>query len=232
MMVADFLEFIADLRGIDGGTRRERLRSVCDRCAMDGVLGKNIGHLSKGYRQRVGLAQAIMHDPDLLILDEPTAGLDPNQIAEIRELIKEIGREKTVILSTHILPEVQATCRRILIISNGKVVADDTPDMLTESGGGSIIRVIVKGRNGLAVDENNVRSALADVHGVGAVEPFDGEGPGTLGFRIRSSGLNDPREGIFGAAVNGDFVLLDLHRERVSLEDTFRHLTTGEGGAQ
>jgi gliding motility-associated transport system ATP-binding protein len=231
MMVADFLEFIADLRGIKGGTRKERLRTVCDRCGLEGVLGKNIGHLSKGYRQRVGLAQAIVHDPDLLILDEPTAGLDPNQIVEIRELIKELGREKTVILSTHILPEVQATCRRILIISNGKLVADDAPEMLAE-GGGTVIRVIVKGRDGAAVDASSVRSALADVHGVRAVEPFDGEGPGTVGFRVRGTGTNDPREGIFGAAVNGNFVLLDLHRERVSLEDTFRLLTTGEGGAQ
>jgi ABC-2 type transport system ATP-binding protein len=231
MMVADFLEFIADLRGIKGATRKERLRAVCDRCGLDGVLGKNIGHLSKGYRQRVGLAQAIVHDPDLLILDEPTAGLDPNQIVEIRELIKELGREKTVILSTHILPEVQATCRRILIINNGKVVADDAPEMLSEGGRGAVIRVIVKGHDGSAVNESSVRAALASVHGVRVVESFDGEGPGTLGFRIRSSGASDPREGIFGAAVNGDFVLLDLHRERVSLEDTFRHLTMGEGAA-
>lgn len=231
MMVADFLEFIADLRGIKGTNRKERLRTVCDRCGLEGVLGKNIGHLSKGYRQRVGLAQAIVHDPDLLILDEPTAGLDPNQIVEIRELIKALGREKTVILSTHILPEVQATCRRILIINNGKLVADDAPEMLAEGGRGSVIRVVVKGRNGSAVDETNVRSILTNVQGVGTVEAFDGEGPGTLGFRIRSSGANDPREAIFGAAVSGNFVLLDLHRERVSLEDTFRHLTTGEGGA-
>jgi ABC-2 type transport system ATP-binding protein len=231
MMVADFLEFVADLRGINGGARKERLRTVCDRCGLDGVLGKNIGHLSKGYRQRVGLAQAIMHDPDLLILDEPTAGLDPNQIVEIRQLIKELGREKTVILSTHILPEVQATCRRILIISNGKLVADAAPEMLTEGGAGSVIRVVVKGRNGGTVDANRIRSALSGVHGVGTIEPFDGEGPGTLGFHIRSSGAADPREGIFAAAVSGDFVLLDLHRERVSLEDTFRQLTTGEGGA-
>jgi ABC-2 type transport system ATP-binding protein len=230
MMVADFLEFIADLRGIKGATRRERLRTVCDRCGLDGVLGKNIGHLSKGYRQRVGLAQAIVHDPDLLVLDEPTAGLDPNQIVEIRELIKALGREKTVILSTHILPEVQATCRRILIINNGKVVADAAPETLTE-GGGTVIHVVVKGRNGSAVDEPSVRSILANVQGVGTVEAFDGEGPGTLGFRIRSSGTNDPREAIFGAAVSSNFVLLDLHRERVSLEETFRHLTTGEGGA-
>jgi ABC-2 type transport system ATP-binding protein len=230
MMVADFLEFIADLRGIKGATRRERLRTVCDRCGLDGVLGKNIGHLSKGYRQRVGLAQAIVHDPDLLVLDEPTAGLDPNQIVEIRELIKALGREKTVILSTHILPEVQATCRRILIINNGKVVADAAPETLTE-GGGTVIHVVVKGRNGSAVDEPSVRSILANVQGVGTVEAFDGEGPGTLGFRIRSSGTHDPREAIFGAAVSSNFVLLDLHRERVSLEETFRHLTTGEGGA-
>ena len=126
MMVVDFLEFVADLRGVPANSRRERLRTICGRCGLTQVLGKNIGHLSKGYRQRVGLAQAMVHDPDLLILDAPTSGLDPNQIVEIRALIKELGREKTVILSTHILPEVQASCGRIIIISAGSC-RRDTP---------------------------------------------------------------------------------------------------------
>jgi ABC-2 type transport system ATP-binding protein len=230
MMVVDFLNFVADMRGVSGPARQERLREICRRCGLMEVLGKNIGQLSKGYRQRVGLAQAMVHDPDLLILDEPTSGLDPNQIVEIRELIKELGREKTVILSTHILPEVQASCGRIIIINKGKLVADDTPEVLTGADRRAVVRLIVKSRNGTPLAEGDVRSALSSVPGVAAVERADGEGDGTLGFRIRAAGSLDPREGIFHAAVKGSFVLLDLHRERVSLEDTFRQLTLGQEG--
>jgi ABC-2 type transport system ATP-binding protein len=228
MMVVDFLQFVADLRDIPSAKRHERLSTICRRCGLMDVLGKNIGQLSKGYRQRVGLAQAMVHDPDLLILDEPTSGLDPNQIVEIRGLIKELGREKTIILSTHILPEVQASCDRIIIINAGRLVADDSTEALTGSDTGAVIHLVVKGRNGTAVAENTVRAALSGVSGVRSVEPREGEGVGTLGFRVHTVGAADPREGIFRAAVQGDFVLLDLHRERVSLEDTFRQLTTQE----
>jgi ABC-2 type transport system ATP-binding protein len=231
MMVVDFLNFVSDLREVEGSVRQRRLHEICGRCGLTEVLGKNIGQLSKGYRQRVGLAQAMVHDPDVLILDEPTSGLDPNQIVEIRGLIKELGREKTVILSTHILPEVQASCGRIIIINKGKLVADDTPDVLTGAdAGSSVVRLLVKGRNGSAPSDADVRAALSSVAGVGAVERAEGEGDGTLGFRVRTAGVLDPREGIFRVAVERGFVLLDLHRERVSLEDTFRQLTVGEGG--
>mgnify|MGYP002409996587 FL=1 len=157
MMVLDFLEYASDLRGVPREGRREKLKAICQRCGLLEVLGKDIGHLSKGFRQRVGLAQAIVHDPDLIILDEPTSGLDPNQIVEIRELIKDLGREKTVILSTHILPEVQATCGRIIIVADGKLVADDTPDKLAERESGTIIRVVVKSRRqpALLLPQNN-----------------------------------------------------------------------------
>jgi len=231
MMVVDFLNFVADMRGVNGPERQKRLREIGGRCGLMDVLGKNIGQLSKGYRQRVGLAQAMVHDPDLLILDEPTSGLDPNQIVEIRELIKELGREKTVILSTHILPEVQASCGRIIIINKGKLVADDTPEVLTGAEGRAVVRLVVKASNGTPLSESDVRGALTSVPGVVAVERTDGEGDGTLGFRIRAAGALDPREGIFRAAMQGNFVLLDLHRERVSLEDTFRQLTLGQGGS-
>jgi ABC-2 type transport system ATP-binding protein len=224
MMVIDFLGFVADLRNVAAAERRDRLGTICKRCGLSDVLGKNIGQLSKGY----GLAQAMLHDPDLLILDEPTSGLDPNQIVEIRELIKELGRDKTIILSTHILPEVQASCSRIIIISAGKLVADDRTEALTGSGGGAVIRLVVKGRNGTPVAEGAVRSALSSVPGVRAVEAHEGEGAGTLGFRVHAAGTTDPREGIFRAAVEGDFVLLALSRERASLEDTFRQLTIRE----
>lgn len=228
MMVVDFLRYIAKLRGVDGPEHKSRLEKVCDHCGLLKVLGKDLGQLSKGYRQRVGLAQALLHDPDLLILDEPTSGLDPNQIVEIRDLIRELGREKTILLSTHILPEVQATCDRILIVNEGRLVADDTPDALTGSQAGAVIRLIVKNKIGVRHEPENLRQLFADVSGVANVELRDGEGAGTWGFTLRAQGANDPREAVFGAAVANDLVLLDMHRERVSLEDTFRRLTSGE----
>ena len=222
MMVVDFLNYVADIRAIDGTVRRQRLATICGRCGLDSVLGKNVGQLSKGYRQRVGLAQAMVHDPDLLILDEPTSGLDPNQIVEIRELIRELGREKTVILSTHILPEVQASCDRIIIISGGRMVADDTPDMLSGGGAGAVIRVVVKGPGA----PETVFATIPGVSGVTAA----GEEAGGRVYRVRCAAGVDPREQIFHEAVRGGLVLIDLHRERASLEDTFRQLTTSEGG--
>jgi ABC-2 type transport system ATP-binding protein len=228
MMVKEFLDYVADLRGLEATVRRDRLRTICERCGLIKVLGKDIGTLSKGFRQRVGLAQAMLHDPDLLILDEPTSGLDPNQIVEIRELIKDLGREKTVILSTHILPEVQATCGRIIIINEGKLVADDTPDALTEREAGAVIHVVVKSKDSAVVDRQRVQAAFSALAGVRHVDIADGEGGTTAGFRVKASGAADPREAIFQAAVANSFVLLDLHRERVSLEDTFRRLTRGE----
>ncbi len=226
MMVIDFLRFIAELRGLREEARQSRLRTIAERCGITQVLGKDIGQLSKGFRQRVGLAQAMVHDPDLLILDEPTSGLDPNQIVEIRQLIKELGREKTVILSTHILPEVQATCQRILIINEGKLVADDTPESLTQTDAAAVIRVVLRRKNG-PLDKDRLRALFSDLPGVRAVESADSEGTDTLGFTLRASG-DDPREAIFETAVHHNFVLLDMHRERVSLEDTFRRLTKSE----
>jgi ABC-2 type transport system ATP-binding protein len=224
MMVIDFLHFVGELRGVDAPTRKNRLKTVCDRCGLGDVLGKDIGQLSKGYRQRVGLAQALLHDPDVLILDEPTSGLDPNQIVEIRQLIQELGREKTILLSTHILPEVQASCSRVIIIHRGNLVADDSTAALTESGTGAVIHVVAAG-NGTALDPAQVRAQIAAVPGVRAVEPEQGEGDGTVAFLVRSQGTDDPRAGLFRAAVSGGFVLLGLHREKASLEQTFRNLT-------
>jgi ABC-2 type transport system ATP-binding protein len=231
MMVIEFLNYVADIRGLSGAARRDRLETSCRRCGLSGVLGKNIGQLSKGFRQRVGLAQAILHDPALLILDEPTSGLDPNQIVEIRELIKDLGKEKTVILSTHILPEVQASCGRIIIISDGKLVADDTPEMLAGGDGAAVVRVVAAAANGAPLAAEDVRNKLAAVAGVKRVEGAPGDGDGTLGFRLRCESGVDPRAAVFRAAVDGGFVLLDLHRERASLEETFRQLTRGEGGS-
>ena len=144
MTVVEFLQFAAEMRGMDRHKAAGRIKEIGTRCGLGDVAGKLVGELSKGFRQRVGLAQAILHDPDIVILDEPTSGLDPNQIVEIRSLIKEIGREKTVILSTHILPEVQATCSRVVIISGGKLVADGTPDELRARERGGRYRVVVE----------------------------------------------------------------------------------------
>src|SRR5262249_31839365 len=130
MVALEYLEYITELRGLPANKRRARIKEIGETTGILDVLGKKIGELSRGYRQRVGLTQARVHDPDTLILDEPTSGLDPNQIVEIRELIKKLGRQKTVILSTHILPEVQATCDRVVIISSGEIVADGKPDDL------------------------------------------------------------------------------------------------------
>lgn len=227
MMVADFLTFIADLRAVPKDGRDTKLRVIAERCGLSKVLGKDIGQLSKGYRQRVGLAQAMVHDPDLLILDEPTSGLDPNQIVEIRELIKDLGREKTVILSTHILPEVQATCDRIIIINEGQLVADDTPDNLNSAESGSMVRIVVQSREG-GPDRDAIKTILGNLPGVNSLDAVDGEGKGTFGFNLRAKSDHDPRVAAFEAAVKNDFILLDMHRESVALEDTFRRLTLGE----
>ncbi|MDF1562478.1 MAG: ATP-binding cassette domain-containing protein [Deltaproteobacteria bacterium] len=229
MMVVDFLHFVSRMRGVDDP---KRLKEIADRCGILGVLGKDIGKLSKGYRQRVGLAQAMLHDPDLLVLDEPTSGLDPNQIVEIRDLIRELGKDKTVLLSTHILPEVQATCSRVLIINEGKLVADDTPDGLTDREGGAVVTVVLKAVNGTPAEAGSVQGLLAALPGVREArrhaDAENGEPNGALAFRLTTQGSDDPREAIFQAAVKNDLVLLDLHREQVSLEDTFRKLTQGE----
>lgn len=223
MMVVDFLRFIAEARGVERGLRSARIRSAVERCGLGTVLGKDIGQLSKGYRQRVGLAQAILHEPDLLILDEPTTGLDPNQIVEIRQLIKELGREKTVILSTHVLSEVQSTCSRVLIINDGKLVADDSPERLTTGGEGAL-HLVVASRVGALVDVERAASVLRQVPGITAVEKADDEGLGTAGFRVRF-GAEDPRRALFEALVENELLLLELKRTQASLEDTFRKLT-------
>jgi len=168
----------------------------------------------------------MLHDPDIVILDEPTSGLDPNQIVEIRSLIKEIGREKTVILSTHILPEVQATCSRVLIISGGKLVADGTPDELRARERGGRYRVVVES-NGVAKDA--IRDRLAMLSGVTRCEAVAGE-DGAHAFAIDAGGAGDLRKPIFRAAVDNRWTLLELAREAASLEDVFRNLTTGEEG--
>jgi ABC-2 type transport system ATP-binding protein len=224
MTVREFLDFSGNMRGLKNANRDQRIKEIGGRCGLAEVSGKLIGELSRGYRQRVGLAQAMLHDPDILILDEPTSGLDPNQIVEIRDLIKEVGKEKTVILSTHILPEVQATCSRMLIISSGKLVADGTPDELRSREKATRYRVVV---DAASAPQMLVRDKIATITGVTGCHVAAGE-VGTHRFAIDGVATTDLRKSLFRAAVDNKWTLLELVRESASLEDVFRNLTTGE----
>ena len=191
-------------------------------CGLEPVLKMDISELSKGYRQRVGLAQAMLHDPEILILDEPTTGLDPNQIIEIRSLIKELGKEKTVILSTHILPEVEATCGRVMIIHQGKLIAQGSLDEVIKlASGANIHRVRIKG------ERSAIESKLGEIDGVDSVQ-FQGEDDGFYRYQILAQPGRDLGEEIFRVCVQNQFVLSELYRERRTLEDVFTQLTGGE----
>ena len=221
MGVVDYLLFIAELRNIPKSKKMSRVRQIVETCSLEREIKKNIGELSKGYRQRVGLAQALIHDPEILILDEPTSGLDPNQIIEIRELIKKIGQKKTIILSTHILPEVTATCNRAIIIHNGKLVADGTTEQLAEqSRGRTIYYVRIKG------PKDTVQSRIQELISVESVR-FQEESP-QIGcrFEILAPKDKNPCEDLFRMAVKNDWVLTELSHERASLEDIFHDLTS------
>jgi ABC-2 type transport system ATP-binding protein len=224
MSVLEHLEFAAHMHGMSGERVHSRIKEIGGRCGLTDVAGKLVGELSKGFRQRVGLAQAMLHDPDILILDEPTSGLDPNQIAEIRALIKEVGKEKTVILSTHILPEVQATCSRMLIISSGKLVADGTPDELRAREKATRYRLVIEA-NGANADA--VKAKVAGISGVALCQKVTGE-DGAYSFAIDGDAKSDLRKLLYHAAVDNKWTLLELIRQAASLEDVFRNLTTGE----
>jgi ABC-2 type transport system ATP-binding protein len=224
MTVLEYLHFAAAIRGMASDRGETRIKEIGGRCGLHEVAGKLIGELSRGYRQRVGLAQAMLDDPDILILDEPTSGLDPNQIVEIRKLIKEVGKEKTVILSTHILPEVQATCSRILIISNGKLVADGAPDELRGREKGSRYRLVIEADG---ATQDAIKARLGSIKGVSRCETVLGEDRAHA-FALDAAGDEDLRKVLFRAAVDNKWTLLELHREAASLETVFRNLTTHE----
>lgn len=225
MMVSEYLSFIADVRQVERAEKREKIAKAVDRCGLENVFHKDIAQLSKGFRQRVGLAQAILHDPQLLILDEPTSGLDPNQIIEIRNLIKELGKETTVLMSTHILQEAQSTCERILIINNGLLVADDTPEQLASSDFGSIYLEVAP-ENGEKINVAELKSRLKRIGGVVAIDDaVIVDSDRNIGFHVRYEN-RDPRRDLFLAVVESRLVLLELKRQKASLEETFRRLTT------
>src|SRR3989339_578743 len=220
MRVYEYLKFIAEVRGIEKENIKKRIKEVVASCGLKKVLLKPIEELSKGYRQRVGLAQAIMHEPDILILDEPTTGLDPNQIKEIRDLIKKIGKEKTVIFSTHILSEVSATCDRIIIINNGKIVGEGSPaDLMAKAGGREIIYVKIKG------PKDAVLSKLKEMDNVEKAEMKDRESDDVYGYEITPKEGVDLREYLSMTVMNNNWSILEFNKKSASLEDVFRELT-------
>ena len=222
MTVREYLTFVARIKGVAKADRKARVEQVMARTWVTDMAGRACGKLSKGYKQRVGLAQALIHNPDVLILDEPTAGLDPKQIIETRRLIKELAGDHTIILSTHILPEVSQTCDRVVIINKGRVVAVDTPANLTgRLRGAETMFVQVE-----AARANEAAAALAKVPGVVRVAPVEHAVEGA--FEVESETGRDVRRELARAVVLGGHDLLELRPTRVSLEDIFLSLTTEE----
>ncbi len=218
MPVIDYLGFCAALQGMNKGEIGKRIREMVRVCGLNSEKHKKIGELSKGYRQRVGLAQAMIHDPEILVLDEPTTGLDPNQIVEIRKLIRELGKEKTVVLSTHILPEVEATCDRILIINKGKIVANGTAENLRKQATG---REILK----LRIEDGKADDIVHELHRIKSVDIVEMVDKSMNRFEVQSNtGLSSKRE-IFQLCVQKGWVLSELIPLETRLEDIFRNLT-------
>lgn len=218
MPVIDYLEFASHLQGIPKDQINGRIIEMVRVCGLNAEKHKKIGELSRGFQQRVGLAQAMIHDPDILILDEPTAGLDPNQIVEIRRLIRELGKEKTVILCTHILPEVEATCDRILIINRGKIVADGTPDTLRKQAKGQEI-LLVRIEDGTP---NEVFEAIQRLASVAMVDFTDRR---LCRFEVQSHPESSSKRDIFNLCVKKKWVLTEMITHEAKLEDIFRELT-------
>ncbi len=218
MPVIDYLRFTAELQGVDKTRIRDRIAEMIQVCGIKSEKHKKIRELSKGYRQRVGLAQAMIHDPEVLILDEPTTGLDPNQIVEIRELIRKIGREKTVILSSHILAEVEAACDRILIINKGKIVADGTPDQLRQQAkGNEMLHVVIN--NG---DHNQIFKAL---QALPTIVMVDFPGTPDEHFLVQSREGESSAKAIFDLCVQNNWYISELTPIKTRLEDIFREVT-------
>lgn len=225
MTVDSYLSFVAKIKGVSPGDRKKRIQQVKGQVRVEDYGDKLIKHLSKGFKQRVGLAQALIHDPEILILDEPTAGLDPNQIREVRELITSLSGNHTIVLSTHILPEVSMTCQRVVIISEGKIVAVDTPQNLTrQQQGASRIFLKIKG------PETGLKERLREVGGVLSVESsiLEGDGEEAHSFSVETELKQDVRGQLARSVIESGFELLELRSMEMSLEDVFTQLTTQE----
>lgn len=221
MLVYDYLDHVARIRGLKGEAKQRRLKELADLCGLRGIMHQAIATLSKGLKQRVGLAHAMMNDPEILVLDEPTSGLDPNQIVEIREIMREIGKEKTVILSTHILSEVEATCDRIVIINKGRIILDGNAQALAAARG-QAGRVQI---GLLGADSGTVADTLRGVEGVGEVTVLYGDDPNLTRVSIRCLHGVDIRPALYAAIKATDWVLVEFARETKTLETLFGELT-------
>ncbi|MCB9728810.1 MAG: ATP-binding cassette domain-containing protein [Deltaproteobacteria bacterium] len=221
MLVYDYLAYVATIRGIARGDIHGRVARAAGLCGIADRAGQAIGTLSKGLKQRVGLAQALIHEPDILILDEPTSGLDPNQIVEIRNLVRELGRDRTIILSTHNLPEVMATCNRMIIVHQGRVVADGTPaELQAREEERPRVRVVLRGAPAAGAAE-----ALRSLAGVDSVKDAMTAEDGATALELTAAAGTDVRPQIYALAVERGWELLELHRQVLDLEGIFRKLT-------
>ena len=220
MLAYDYLQYVAGIRGISHDKVPPRIKYLADLCGLNNMMHKPIGELSKGYKQRVGLAHAMMDDPEILVLDEPTSGLDPNQIVEIRDIIRQIGKEKTVILSTHILSEAEATCDRVVIIHKGKIAADDRTENLKVAG-------VQKNHLRLSLldaDPEAVQTLLGDVEGVQQVE-MTVQTENSLRLKLSCESGTDIRRSVYLAIKDTDWILTELSMETQTLESIFRQIT-------
>ena len=221
MGVVEYLKFMAEVRDIPKSQRKERISTVVDICGLEGVIQKDIGELSKGYRQRVGLAQSLIHDPPILILDEPTSGLDPTQTIEIRNLIIEMGKEKLVLFSTHILPEVAATCSRILMINQGKIVANGTlEDLIEQVRSEEKVHLTIRGT------EEEITPQIKEMDGVTGISHVKTDN-GVVSYEINTSQEGyDATSTLFHAAQQYKWDLVELHHDTIDLENIFLHFST------
>lgn len=213
LYVHEYLNFVGKLYGLSGENLKRRTKEIVELCGLGPEQNKKIEALSKGYRQRVGLAQALIHDPKILILDEPTSGLDPNQLVEIRKLIKTISQRKTVVFSTHIMQEVQALCDRVIVINKGQIVADDKLEHILQSQGGTVVILV-------QFEKEVSPTQLKSLPGVKEVEVLD-----DFKYRVVSDGNADLRPEIFRFAADNNLSLIGLKQEENSLENIFRDLT-------
>ena len=220
MIVHDYLKFISEVRGLAKNDFKNAFQKVVDECSLNAVAHRTIANCSKGYKQRIGLAAALIHDPKILILDEPVTGLDPNQIVEIRELIKKLGKEKIVLMSSHILQEIQATVDRIIIINEGSIVADgSSEELLNDSAKGKAdLKLEVSN-----ADENDIRDMKATIPSIDIKNISKEDSYTSINLEFPSNG--DPREDIFKYAVDKDWVILEMVTSKQNLEDIFRKLT-------
>jgi ABC-2 type transport system ATP-binding protein len=226
MRVNEYLKFRARLKGVPRGERRERIQEVLEMCGLADVRTRVIGQLSKGYRQRVGLADALLAEPDLLILDEPTIGLDPVQIRQVRQLIKDLGKRHTILLSSHILPEVEMTCNRVIIIHHGKILASDTPENLTRTlHAGGFIHVEIR------APAAELEVKLQTLDGVESLATKPGADD-YVRVTVQPKAGIDPREAIFNLVAGNGWTLRELSRTRTTLEDIFVQVTREEDEAE